>query len=227
MRIIWCCLVAALTTLISSSAIAADEVGLSNDGTTWGSTLAHPLFDPSIRWVPGDDETASFYVRNQGPTRALMTIEARSADTDELLSNDDIALKARAAGGAWVDLENGVPTADLAGGSIASGGVVKVDVNAVFDWQSPNRSQSKTLPLTFRVTLTDSLEDVPGGGSEDEALPGTGSSFTVWQVVMAGLLIGFGIALLRRRGAGRSKTGRSKTGRSETGRSETGEVPRG
>ena len=63
---------AALILLTATPAVAADEIGLSSDGFSWGSTLPQPLFDPAFRWVPGDRETASFWVRNQSGDGALL-----------------------------------------------------------------------------------------------------------------------------------------------------------
>lgn len=190
--------------LVAAPAHAADEIGLSPDGITWASALSQPLFDPDFRWVPGDSETATFYVRNQGPTSAFMTIEARSADTDLLLSNEDIALRARVGGGDWVDLDNGVPTSSLTAQSIGQGEAVRVDVNAIFDPASTNQSQYKELALAFTVTLFDSLE---GGGDDDGddggtggLLPGTGAEVSVWLLLAAGLMLMVGAALVRRRG---------------------------
>ena len=191
MRIFMTALLVVYASVSSTPAVAADEIGLSNDGVRWGSTLSDPIFDPNFRWVPGDDEIASFYVRNQGPTGAAMTIEARSADTDKLLSNDDIALSARVDGGSWVELKNGVASKRLTSRSITRGDVVRVDVNAVFDAQSTNRSQVKELALNFRVTLQDWRAANGGSGEGDSdsegrgdtgSLPAAGAQVTAWSV---------------------------------------------
>jgi len=194
MRVICCLFV--LTFAVVTPAYAADDVGLSVDGSRWASSLHTPLFDQHFRWIPGDDETASFYVRNQGPSRALLTIAVRSADTDELLANDDIALRARVAPGAWVDLDNGVPSASLTEQSIARGGVVRVDVNAVFDPASTNRSQTKQMTLALDVTLTDSRQAAAG-----QDLPGTGSGLGSWLPTAAVVLLVLGAGLVRRQKA--------------------------
>ena len=134
MKLVWRCLLCtAILSLGSSSAYAADEIGLSRDGVTWTPTLPGGLFDGAFRWVPGDSETESFYVRNQGPSDAVMVIEARSADSDELLSNDDIELRARVDGGTWAELENGATGRSLSQQRIGEDDVVHVDVKATFD----------------------------------------------------------------------------------------------
>lgn len=187
---------AALAVLAPSTAQAADEIGFSNDGVTWSSSLPNPVFDPAFRWVPGDSRTASFFVRNDGPSTALMTIEARSADTDELLAVDDIDLQARVVGGSWVAIENGIASGPLTQGSIARGDVVQIQVNATFDPNSSNQSQSKRLPLSFTVTLTDALESVSAGGG---LLPSTGAKIGFWPLTLALGASVVGGALLARR----------------------------
>lgn len=207
--------VAAATCLLVPPAHAADEIGLSNDGATWSSSLPQPLFDPAFRWVPGDSETASFYVRNQGPSSALMTVEARSADTDDLLENDDITLRARADGGQWVSLDNGVASESLTARSIGQGGVVQIDVNASFDPASTSRSQDKRVALRFAVTLADALEgpgDDDSDGADDGAagsgtggpdasgiIPSTGSVVDPLLLLIGAIMVGVGLALAARR----------------------------
>ncbi len=200
MKSVWRCLTCMTLLLLgSASAHAADEIGLSRDGITWASELPGGLFDDASRWVPGDSETESFYVRNQGPTDAVMVIEARSADSDELLSNDDIELRARVDGGTWVDLENGAPSKSLSQQRMGEDDEVHVEVNATFDPASSNQSQSKTLDLTFTVTLADALQ-AGEGDSDNDLLPDTGAQISSWLVIAAGALLTLGVWLVRRRG---------------------------
>lgn len=204
----------------SGTAHAADEIGLSKDGSTWSTTLSDPLFDPAFRWVPGDDEISSFFVRNQGPTGADLTISVRSADTDQLLGNEDIALFARADGGPWVELVNGVASAALTARTVSRLGIVRVDVRAVFDPASTNQSKTKSVPLTFFVTLSEAVpsatpspDDSDGSddGSDDSDdsddaddsddygfLPGSGSTLRPEVLWVAAILIGGGLAIFRR-----------------------------
>jgi LPXTG-motif cell wall-anchored protein len=203
-------LLAGLVVAAPTGAVAADEIGLSKDGSHWSSTLPAPLFDPGFRWVPGDDETSSFFVRNQGPSGAVLTIAARSADTDQLLSNADMDLFARVDGGPWIELANGVATSALTERSVARGGTARIDVRVRFDPSSVNTSQTKSLPLTFAVTLTQASGSgrTPGENSENDGddndegrdgdLPRTGSTVTPAMLWVAAMLIGGGLALVRR-----------------------------
>lgn len=219
---------AVTTSLLGASvAYASGEIGVSADGTSWSSGLDGPLFDPDARWVPGDSRTETFYVRNQGPTGASMTIEARSTDEDDLLADDEIDLRARADGGAWVDLRNGAASAELTDDVIEQDGVVRVDVNASFDPTSSNRSQVRRLALDLRVRLADAAgtdgesdADADGGADADldgsgvdadldppegeeaaGALPGTGTTTEGWILLLgAALVLGGTSLVVRRRG---------------------------
>lgn len=196
-------LVAAVLALTASPAVADPEVGLSSDGVTFTETLTTPLFDTSLRWVPGDDRTATFYVRNQGPTGALMTITARSADTDELLANGDMVIRARADGGPWVELQNAVPSDQVLTDGIARGEVVDVDVNVVFDFASPNESQLDVLRARFDIGLRQD-PNAPGvdgdadAGQEGSGLADTGGPAS-WTLLLAFVLLGTGVALAHSR----------------------------
>ena len=192
-------------------------VGLSLDGTHWSSTLSRPLFDPSTRWVPGDVEARSFWVRDQGPTGARLTIGVVSSDADRLMADDDVTVRARVAGGAWVRLRNGRPSRRLTTESLQRGATRRVEVQARFAWGSPNRSQVRMLPFHFVVTLTQSVagenigdggdhhHDVPGGHHGDghgvlgQILSDTGAAVRPWMLWLAASLIGTGLALLAAR----------------------------
>jgi len=203
-------LLAGLVAATPTGAVAAAEIGLSKDGSNWSSTLTRPLFDPAFRWVPGDDETSSFFVRNQGPSGAVLTISVRSADTDQLLSNSDIELSARVDGGSWIKLANGVATSGLTERSVARGGTARVDVRVRFDPSSVNTSQTKSVPLKFAIRLTQASGSsrTPGdnsdsGGDDDDEgrdgdLPGTGSTVAPAMLWVAAMLIGGGLALVGR-----------------------------
>ncbi len=187
----------ALVATSGAPARADDEIGLSLDGQTWHDDLSQPLFDPALRWVPGDREAASFYVRNQGPSRAKMTIEVRADDRDQLLANDDIELAGRTAGGAWVPLENGADAAPLLRDGLEQDGKVRVDVRVEFRRDSTNRSMVQSLPLAFRVTLVQAgaRDDGSDPGSRGP-LPDTGNDVELWLVWLAAALVGAGAALV-------------------------------
>jgi len=185
-----------LVLLAPTAAWAAPEIGLSLDGQTFSEQLAMPLFEPGMRWVPGDDETRTFFVRNQGPSGATMTIEALTPGGDPVLESD-IALSARVDGGPWVPLDPAVAATDLTVQPVEVGQVATVDVRAVFDPASTNQTQQRELPLTLRVTLA---EAVPGGGSvPDGLLPGTGTTLGLGALLLGLALCLVGAVLVARR----------------------------
>ncbi len=181
---------------VPQPAWGAPEIGLSNDGRSFSPRLAEPIFDPEIRWVPGDKRTGVFYVRNQGPTRAYLTITARSRDGDRLLTGNDVRLRARVAGGSWVPLVANTASADLTRRSIPRGDVVRVEVEATFTFSSPNPSQLKALKAAFDVTLRQDPDDL--GLSPENNLPNTGGPTLNW-LLAGSAALGLGLALLRRR----------------------------
>lgn len=198
--------------LLPSAAHAADELDLSWDGQTWSKELSQPMFDAMVDWVPGDVETASFYVRNQGDSGANLTVAVVTRDEDGLLRFQDIKLAARIGAEEWVSLESTEKNFRLNSGALPAGEARKVEVRAQFDLSSPNRSQLKQLALNFRVTLSEaqgSPED-PGPGEpqptgpghvddgNDGSLPNSGAPAVGWVIVAAGIAVGSGLTLIRR-----------------------------
>ncbi|MGB9012597.1 MAG: hypothetical protein WCB95_07040 [Aeromicrobium sp.] len=204
MKLTRCCLLALAAVMLSAApAHAADEISLSRDGITWYESLPDTLFSESMRWVPGDSQIETFYVRNDGPGGALFTITARRAGSPELVSNDDIALRARVDGGSWVSLINGMPSENMTKQNIKRGDVARVDVNATFDPASSNQTQRTTLAAVFTVALAGTPErNESAGGSGDVGrgalLPGVGSRVSAWLLVAASAMLALGVRFVRR-----------------------------
>lgn len=189
-------LVALLVPLVASTPARADSrIGLSVDGLSWSRHLETPLFDTERRWVPGDRETASFYVRNQAESGALLNVTVRSADEDALLHVGDISLHARAAGGAWHPLTNQERSHVLTISTLGAGDALQVDLRAAFDPASTNQSQRSAVALDFEVTLREARA---GADGPPEELPGTGLRELRGWIFLAAALLGTGVALLRR-----------------------------
>lgn len=210
-------LAATLAVVAVAPSYASEGVGLSFDGVHWSSQLSRPLFSGGLRWVPGDVATRSFWVRNQGPTGARMTIAVTTSDPDRLVAEDDVNLRARVAGGSWVELRNGAASRRLIRQALQRGQRGRVEVQAAFDAASTNGSQRSTLPLRFVVTLTQAVGTentsnggpgaLPGdhgsgdgtrshGGTSDGILPDTGSDVGPGLLWTAAVLIGSGAAIL-------------------------------
>ena len=203
-----------LASFTAPSAAHADEViGLSWDQKNWSSKLAGSLFDPAVRWVPGDVRTAAFHVRNQAGDGATVAIAVESTDRDRLLRDDDINLEARVRGTDWVELERTGERFRINESVLRAGETTRVQVRATFDPAATNQSQRSELQMRFRVVLSDA-DAAPGGigagpdGTDDAerddtvtggVLPNTGAPQVGWLILLAGLMLGVGLAMLRRR----------------------------
>ncbi len=200
--------IAAAILLTATPAVAADEIGLSNDGVLWGSTLPHPLFDPAFRWVPGDRETASFWVRNQSDDSALLDVAILGSSIDSLMQTGDLSVTVAAASGGGNSATTTGRHELLSSRAVDPGQTERIDVTVAIDPAATNQSQVKALELSFEVRLTqdsgtpddsddvdDSNDSNDDGDSRDRngLLPGAGGA-APW-LLPAGLL-GVGVGLL-------------------------------
>lgn len=176
---------------------AADEIGLSPDGVTWVDELTVPLFEPERRWVPGDEETRSFWIRNQGPSGAEMTVEALALDGDQVLA-DDLGLSARVDDGPWESLGVERRSQNLAVEPLQVGRSARVDLRVNFDSASVNQTQRLALPLTLRITLAEAIPTQDGEAGAGTLLPGTGATLG-WQVLLLALCLALVGALVTAR----------------------------
>jgi len=193
------------------TATAAGRIAVSHDGRTWAPSLTSPVFDQTGRWVPGDVEQASFWVRNDATDPGDLTITA-TADPNELIRPGDIELSARTRAGTWAALPLDTPLAlaDL----LRPGQPLRVFVRAHFLFSSGNHSQDELSRLNFLLTLTQSPTTAPtsptsptspsspggpGGPVGQGGLPNTGSDFPAWLLPLGAIASGTGAALLRRR----------------------------
>ncbi len=185
-----------------SSAHAADELGISRDGRTWSNQLERSLFDSGLRWVPGDVRTSEFYVRNQAAVLGTLTISVESRDPDLLLRNGEMLIETRVGSRNWVALEHTANAYRMNQSSLAAGGTQKLRVRASFDRDSTNSTQRDHAEFRFTVTLADAGVGSGGddpNGSGDHGLPDTGAPAWIgWLLVVAGVAIGSGLALLKR-----------------------------
>lgn len=182
---------------------ASQPVQLSTDGRVWTPDLTTPLFDPSVRWVPGDVRTATFWVRNAGPSLGALTITANVHDDDALLAGGAILLRMRAAGGAWTTVRPGT-AASL--GSLARGARSRIEMTASFAWPSGSDTQRKLLRFGLDVRLSGASTSVTHGTNQEPAedhhgsglLPNTGNPVTWRLCLLAALSLGGGTGLVVR-----------------------------
>ena len=190
-----------LAATAASPAQAANELGLSLDGVHWSASISSPLFDPSFRWVPGDSETATFFVRNQGETAGDLTVDAVGSSMGNLLDSGDLHIKATGGGGKWTVVSEPGNHRLLTAPNIPDGQVVPIKVNVAFDYSSPNSTQLRAAEVNFLVTLSESIPAGSSNGGDDDKggfLPGTGAPEVRWIVVIGAMLIGIGFAFVSR-----------------------------
>lgn len=144
----------------AAPASAADRIGLSRDGEHWSSSLEGPLFDPALRWVPGDVWTTRFYVRNQAGSAGDAAIEVGRLRGSSLLDAGDLRVKARAGSGPWSDVVEGSDQELLSHDDIPVGAVVPVEIRARLPYGSPfNASMRLASAVDLRVVLSDARAD--------------------------------------------------------------------
>ncbi|MEX0428699.1 hypothetical protein AB3X52_13805 [Nocardioides sp. DS6] len=180
---------------------AADPVGLSADGRSWSNDLPTPLFNPALRWVPGESRTSALWVRNRGATDAALAVTMRVGDAGGLLTPGAVSLAFRAQGGSWHDAR---PGERVSLGRLASGAVRRVEVRASLAWAAGNDTMRRRLDFDVVVRLDgapaagaaaaqpDTGDD--GGGR----LPDTGNPVQWWLVAAGALSVGIGTELTRR-----------------------------
>jgi hypothetical protein len=180
--------------VLAPPAYAGDQLQVSADGVHWSDHLDAPLFNPAVRWVPGDVRVADFWVRSRAGDRGRLTLAVSTTDPDGLLARGDIGLAARADTGEWRDLDAGGRT-ELTG--VPAGGDARVQVRARFAWTAANGSRQDRMPLSFRATLTEASagDGTPGGSG---VLPDTGSAIPGWLLPLAALASALGLVLWRR-----------------------------
>ncbi|WP_408899307.1 hypothetical protein ACJ5H2_09430 [Nocardioides sp. R1-1] len=188
----------------AAPAHAEDEIGLSRDGVAWAPELTTPLFDPAFRWIPGDVEERTFWVRNEGPSAGELSVDVLATDTQALLASPDFLLEARLGAGPWVEVLGGTtrvqpPVLDLptdAATTITVRGTFRPETTAHMD---------EIAPFVVRVSMAEA-GDIAGVEDDDGdagagALPDTGSAFGTGLLWLAAGLVGAGIALARPRRA--------------------------
>lgn len=200
-----------LLPLPAAHAASGGQLGLSIDGRTWTRNLTRPLFDPTIRWVPGDVRTASFWARNQSSDPGRLSIRVTGGPATSLARTGNIRVRVD---GRTVALSgSGTVVTDRL---LQPGRRQRVPVSVAFLGSSTNPSQARQLGVRFLVRLTQAGiggrhgsagGTSPGGTSLGEPsrggdlLPNTGGP-PLWPAAVAAGSLLAGAAVLRRTRAG-------------------------
>jgi hypothetical protein len=190
--------------LAAAPAHADGELGLSRDGVHWHERLVRPLFDPDIRWVPGDVRTARFYVRNLAPDAGTLSVDVERVRRRALADSGFLHVVARADGAPWTALADGDLARLIDGDDLASGRTIPVDVRVALGAAAPNETMVLSSDLDFRVTLRDadavsSNGAVPRDGTvlqDGLRLPATGAVVPPWLPPTGVALVAVGLWLL-------------------------------
>ncbi|GAB2769174.1 hypothetical protein GCM10027020_22880 [Nocardioides salsibiostraticola] len=221
LRSILVALVFAAVTLHPIAASAqTDRLGLSSDGVTFAETLKKPLFDTTIRWVPGDVRVATFYVRNQADTAGNLQVAIKRVVLDDLIETNWLKVSARAGSKPFTSVTTGGRASLVENVVINHGDVLPVRVRVELLPDAPNFTQVLSSELDLLVRLSDARAIAPitpgtnvspgqSGelGSTDSAgpsgllgiLPDTGNPLTWWTIPLALFLIITGAFLALRR----------------------------
>lgn len=160
--------------LTPAAAHADDELSLSLDGTTWTPDITAPLFDPAMRWVPGDVETATFLVRNNAPQGARLDVTLRPDGQESLLDDGWVSVVVRTPAREGEATTGPGPSAVLVDAPVPGSQVVPVEVEVTFDEDAPNGTRLRSASLGFDVVLTQTQE-IGGGEGEDPDGPDGGT----------------------------------------------------
>lgn len=211
---------AAALLIMSASTAHADQLEISSDGRTWVDDLSDPVFDPGLRWVPGDDGQESFWVRNTAATAGDLSLTVEVAPGDELIGTDVVELRVRTGGSDWMEIERlGQPQSLQR--RLAPGEEEEIVVTAEYRGDAGNETQRDRTELSFTATLTDASAGEPSApptdgptsppapgpdepGPDEPApppggdLPDTGAGPVLWLLPVGAAAIGIGVSLLRR-----------------------------
>ncbi len=189
------CMTVVLLGPTAASAAVESELQLSRDGVHWADSLNDPLFDTTMRWVPGDSEYATFFIRNRGGGDGDLTVDVVSSSVGNLIDSGDLHITAKGGGGAWTSVSTPGRHRLLTRPSVPNRQMLPIEVNVRFDRASVNATQLRASTLKFIVTLTESS----AGEDSDTAMPDTGAPEVRWIFAIGALFIGIGLALVTRR----------------------------
>ncbi|PZU46563.1 MAG: hypothetical protein DI566_06915 [Microbacterium sp.] len=177
------------------AALAADDhLQVSTDGVTFVSSHTLPLYPDTWRFVPGDSESRSVWVRNGGDAAGRLRIELLPSGATDLEFAKHVEVSATPAGDAAAEvtmsdaLANGACTVLSGGRVLAPGEQLRIDVSArVAPTLAGQQGVQQAVDFAVHATLFGVIGDAgPAIGSacvgvagDAVAAPGTATSGTV------------------------------------------------
>ncbi|MGN6722729.1 MAG: hypothetical protein ACTHJM_08965 [Marmoricola sp.] len=191
---------AVIVILTGGSAVAqTGPVGLSLDGVHWSSALPHPLFTSSYRWVPGDTQAATLYVRNQSGKAAVLTVAMVSGALRDAVLNGDFLVSTSVDGRKATAAHPPASQVIVAVGPAAAGTVHRIRIVVTMSRSATNQAQSRRFSFNFKVTLSQAPTSLGGGVHPGHVtLPDTGSPMTPSLLLATALLLTTGATLMWR-----------------------------
>ncbi len=141
------CMTVVLLGPTAASAAVESELQLSRDGVHWADSLNDPLFDTTMRWVPGDSEYATFFIRNRGGGDGDLTVDVVSSSVGNLIDSGDLHITAKGGGGAWTSVSTPGRHRLLTRPSVPNRQMLPIEVNVRFDRASVNATQLRASTL--------------------------------------------------------------------------------
>lgn len=197
--------------LTAPAAYAAEELGLSWDGREWSDRLVGPVLPQDGAWVPGEERAGRFHARNRTDDPARLRVRLESDGRPTAFSGRYLHADLRVGAGEWRRVLPRAREGAAVPVTLPPGEDVPVRLRVRFDADAPNRTQRQTVDLTVVLTLTgdqdagagtDPRPDPGQDRGQDGLLPGTGAPPVAGLAIAGAVLIGTGIAVLRRRREG-------------------------
>lgn len=148
--------VLALSPVLQSPASATSswpKLMLSRTGTHWSTDLTTPMFGPARRWVPGDDQTRTFYARNQSGEDARLRVSFLVHDPTAWLGTGRLRMSVRT-NGTWTRLRFSGRTG-VVHMLARRGQVVPVHVRIRLLSDAGNQSMGRSMGFDVSVRLTE------------------------------------------------------------------------
>jgi hypothetical protein len=153
-----CLLAAGTATSTAQDAAEPDPTAIevSLDGVRWTESITTPLFDPAVRWVPGDVRTARFFVRNNRDEQGDLRVVLQRAAQGELLDTGFLTVAARAGNGPWTEVASGGRQVLIDDDELDSDDEMAVMLRASMSIDAPNRTMVLATDLDLQIRLTQS-----------------------------------------------------------------------